>query len=576
MKKIIFLIISIVFITTACEDDIFDRQPLDKISDSDVWNNPVMLRSYLTDVYNRMYFTNQLRAGNTDRFTDLGSYHHGNMNTVTQGSMSRTNDPIGFWNWSLIRDVNIFLERIGDADLLESVKNQMEGEARVLRAMIYFEKQKRYGGVPLVDVSLDPFGEIDEKYTTRSSEEAIADFINSDLERAIEVLGASPSPVGQINKWTAHAVKARANLWSASIAKYGSVELNGLVGIPSARANEFYGEASAAANAVIQSGHYELFDIGGDRTENYRQLFITPDNGEEIFSVIYDGVNRTNSYKYHTLPQSIAGGRGSTEALSYDWILLAENIDGSPDQPLLGPDHVYDDMQEAFGNKDPRIHASTYFDGDVYEGHTIRTYEAIDPNQVPDPDNLLSSYGSDYQGMPQVAEDSRAIPFDDKRTATGLIIKKWQKGTGSEPNDVNWMEYRLAEMYLTRAEAEFELGNPGPAATALNATRARAGISLVDENTITLDHIRTERSIELTIEFHRWWDLRRWRTAEEVLNLKDVLGLQIIYHYDSGGIYMLPVKAEPITRIFLPHHYYNPITDGRIDDNVDLVENPGY
>ncbi len=575
MKKIIFLLISII-IVTACKDDIFERNPLDKISDTDVWNNPIMLRSYLTDIYDRMYFTNKLGSGGLDRMTDLGSGALGNSNAITNGLMSRANDPIAYWNYTLIRDINILIERIPDTEIVEAIRRQIEGEARVLRAMIYFEMQKRYGGVPLVDIPLNPFDEIDQKYTVRSSEEEISDFIDADLAIAIDLLEENPNPVGQINKWTANAVRARASLWSASIAKYGALQLNGLLGIPENRANELYQKASQAANAVIQSGHYSLFEKVENKSENYRQLFVTPQNGEEIFTVIYDGVNKTHNWAAHNLPQSIAGGRGNVDALSYDWILASENVDGSLDQPLLGEEYLYENMQQAFEKKDPRIFGTTFFDGDVYEGITIRTYEAIDPNPIPDLSNILNTYGQEYNGMPHVADNSRGLPYEDKRTATGLIIKKFHKGTGNAPTDVNWMEFRLAEIYLIRAEAEFELGNKEAAASALNMTRARAGISLVDENTITLQHVRTERISELIFEFHRWWDLRRWRMAEDVLNLRDVMGLQIIYHYDTGKIYMLPVKAEPITRIFLPHHYYNPITDVRINNNVDLVENPGY
>jgi hypothetical protein len=111
---------------------------------------------------------------------------------------------------------------------------------------------------------------------------------------------------------------------------------------------------------------------------------------------------------------------------------------------------------------------------------------------------------------------------------------------------------------------------------ALNMTRERAGISLVDESTITLDKVRTERRSELGFEGdHRYWDLRRWRTAQNVLS-KRFQGLQIIFHYESGQFYFIPFDCESFTRIYRPEHYYNPITNGRIDNNPDLVENPLY
>ena len=577
MKKIIFLIITAICILGSCDDDIFDRTPLDKISDADVWSDPLMLRAYLSDVYSRMPFNNQLRQANLDTNTDLVTTNKGNQTTLATGSMSRTSEAFGFWNYSLIRDVNIFIQNIVDAPILQSLKEQMEGEARVLRAMIYFEKQRRYGGVPLVDVPLDPFNPIDKQYTRRSSEEAIADFIDADLTTAISLLKEDPNPVGQINKWAAYAFKARANLYTASIAKYGSVQLNGLVGIPANRANEFFTKASAAANAVILSGHFTLFNKIADKSENYRQLFLTDDNGEAIFSKVYDGVDIWHSWTSYNLPQSVAAQRGAWDNPLYDYIVACENIDGSSDLPKLGPENLYDNGYAAFAHKDPRIHAVVFFDGDVHVGFTIRSYEGIDPSPVPNPANILSNWGQTYGGMEQVADDSRLWPQDDKATRTGFLTKKYCTDSYLEAQSKNaFMELRLAEVYLTRAEAEFELGNPGPAATALNATRARAGISLVDEGSITRHHVRTERMSELVMEQHRWWDLRRWRAAEEVLNLRTMQGLRTILHYDTQKIYYLPLDGEPFARTFLERHYYHPITDSRINNNVDLIENPGY
>jgi starch-binding outer membrane protein, SusD/RagB family len=576
MKRRTYIIIVMIFTMMSCED-IMDRKPLDKIADDVVWNNPVMLRAYLIDIYSRMPFNNMIGNARLDTKTDIATTNKGNQDAITQGLMSRTSDPIAWWDYALIRAVNIFIENIGESTVIASTRDQLEGEARVLRAMMYYEMQRRYGGVPLVDVPLDPFSEVDRQYTARSTEEAIADFIDQELTRAIELLSEDTKPLGQINKWVAYAFKARANLWSASVAKFGGgTELDGLVGIPQARANEFYTKAANAANAVITSGHYSLFDQNPDKAENYRLLFIIDNNSETIFAKKYDGVFLGHTWNEYNLPQSIAGGRGSWDNPLYDYIVATEKIDGGWDPPLIGPVHLYDYAYQAFEDRDPRVKAVVMFDGDVYEGITIRSYESLDPNETPTGQGLLSAYGEKYQDVDQVASDSRLFPFDDKSTRSGFMVKKFLKGTGRALGDNDWMEFRLGEMYLVRAEAEFELGNLENAATALNATRERAGISLVDETTITQKHVRTERMSELAWEQHRWWDLRRWRIAEETFNGRRMQGLRIIRHFPTDKIYFMPVEAEPFDRTFLPHQYYNPITDGRINSNPDLIENPGY
>ena len=100
--------------------------------------------------------------------------------------------------------------------------------------------------------------------------------------------------------------------------------------------------------------------------------------------------------------------------------------------------------------------------------------------------------------------------------------------------------------------------------------------SLVDESTITLDKIRTERRSEFAFEGDfRYWDLRRWRIAEDVLN-KRIKGLQVILHHETGKFYFIPFDAESFQRVYQQEHYYNPITSARIDNNPDLVENPLY
>ena len=78
--------------------------------------------------------------------------------------MTQNTEMLGYWNYVLIRDCNVFLERIGNAPIDEQVKRRLEGEVRAIRAVIYFEKQKRYGGVPLVDIVLDPFEDLDPSY----------------------------------------------------------------------------------------------------------------------------------------------------------------------------------------------------------------------------------------------------------------------------------------------------------------------------------------------------------------------------------------------------------------------------
>jgi starch-binding outer membrane protein, SusD/RagB family len=577
MKKITIIYLSILILLGSCADDVLDKKPLDKISDADVWSSAAIVESYVAALYQNYPFS--AFNVNWPRYSDESTENARNENAITRGTMSRTSDPIGYWDYAYIRKINVLLERIGDAGIGDILKARVEGEARVLRAAAYYEMMIRYGGVPIVDVVLDPFSAIDQEYTRRSTEEALADFIDAELTKAIALLPENPKPTGRINKWTAYAFKARANLWAASIAKFGTVQINGLVGIPEARANDFYTKASAAAKAVIESGRYSLYNKHADKAENYRNIFLEASHSEVIWERMYDGVNIGHSWDTENAPPVFSAGLGGRLNPVLEFLLGYENIDGSTEQPEFGPDHLFDFGYEPFQNKDPRLRGTVFFQGDNFGSvaQGIQTYDGLDPSATPNPASIMRGILLSYNGVPTVGDASNtAIPR--RGTQSGFLIKKYVEPIPLIPrgeNRTNWITLRLAEMYLVRAEAEYELGNLAPAAEALNATRDRAGISLVDETTITRDHVRTERRSELAFENHRFWDLRRWRIAESVLNHR-FQGLYPILHYETRKFYYYQIDTEDATRTFHPEHYYNPITDSRIQNNSDLIENPGY
>ncbi|MBN1108541.1 MAG: RagB/SusD family nutrient uptake outer membrane protein, partial [Bacteroidales bacterium] len=341
-----------------------------------------------------------------------------------------------------------------------------------------------------------------------------------------------------------------------------------------------YTKASVAADSVISSGKYSLYNPKpSDKVENYRLIFIDESHSEIIWERVYDGVNIGHGWDAWNAPNQFAG-RGGTWDPTLEFILGYENADGSADEPLFGVDYLYDNGRGPFMKKDPRLFATVFFEKDAWSGGTVKTYEGIDTSAtVPDVTKIVSNVTGSYNGMEYVGIDSRTQVKDDFSTNSGFLPKKFTDGRTIQIPDgqsiTNWPLFRLAEMYLIKAEAEFEMGHLEDAAEALNPTRQRAGITLVDETTITRDLVRTERRSELAFENSRYWDLRRWRISETVLNHR-FQGLRIIYHYASGKYYFLPIFCESFTRSFQPAHYYNPITDSRLNNNPDLIENPLY
>lgn len=578
--KYIFLLLLIILFIQSC-DGLVSRKPLTSISSEKISKDVDLAKAYLTDLYSQLPFWGFYNSSAT-QLSDIATVSTTNSNAVTQGTASAESpmDAIDYWHYEFIRDCYKFLKIINNSDFEDQVKKNFKGQVMVMIAWSYFEMQKRYGGVPLVDKMINPFAPKSEykEYTKRSTEEEIAGFIQSTLNKAVSLLPENPKPKGKINKWVALAFKARAALWSASIAKFGEVRLNGLVGIPSSRTKEFYKKAINAANAVIQSNNYELYNkYPNDKSKNYRHIFVDENNSEVIFQKVYDEANISQSWDGSTAPAQFDGGAHLNPTLEF--ILRYENKDGSLSDPAFGPHHLYPNGDALFKNKDPRLFATLFLQGDVWGGAVVQVYEGIDTTQAsPNPDNILTGYNSFYRGMHASAESSRLINSDDLSPNSGFILKKYIDESSiiaEQPGGTNWIEIRLAEMYLIKAESAFELGNKAKAVKALNQTRIRAGLKSVTANQITRKKIHRERTSELAFEKFRFWDLRRWRIADKILNNR-FHGLRIIYHYSSNKYYFLKMYCEPFTRAFFHRMYYNPFSVDRINENPNLIQNPGY
>lgn len=583
-KILLIAVITALAVVYSC-DNVLDRKPLDKISDSEVWQKESLLQGYVIDLYNRFPSFSLEASHDMFQYADEATRSEGNENPITLGTMDKNNVPAAmeYWDYEYIRDCNTFLEKINETPLSAEVKQQLEGEVRVMRAVAYFEMAKRYGGIPLITIVIDPNKEIDSELKKRKKEAEIYDFVDSELTKAVQLLETTVKikPTARINKWAALALQARVNLWAASIAKFGKVELDGLVGVPSTRANDFYKKASDASSAVLNSGLYSLYNGDTDKSKKYQNIFLVEGNSEIIFAKEYNGVEIKHDWDYWKAPARFASGQGSRCNPTIDLILKYENIDGSVEDytQYFNENHLFDSGMDIFKKKDPRLFGTVLFQGSYFVNDYIQTYEGIDTGFVANPLNIVNNPNLRFDGVNQVGVDSRLVVGDDKTTNSGFLIRKWC----DEPNlpvpasqsQVDWIIVRLAEVYITKAEADFNLGKTAESVNSLNATRERAGISLVNENTISMQKIQTEWMAEYAFENKRYWDLRRWRIAENVLN-KQFGGLKIIWHKKSNKYYFLPLNCEPFNRVFRSQHYYNPITTSRINNNSSLTQNPLY
>lgn len=127
------------------------------------------------------------------------------------------------------------------------------------------------------------------------------------------------------------------------------------------------------------------------------------------------------------------------------------------------------------------------------------------------------------------------------------------------------IKIRYADILLLKAEALIGKNDFTGAATILNRTRQRAGLSnLPASATANKEAILTaymkERRLELAFEGERWFDLVRLDKVEEVMNA--------VFAKDEGR----PAQVYPFTQL----SYKLPVPQDVIDQNPNLVQNPGY
>ena len=593
MKIIVKNIVAGLFILmsfSACQSDFLNAPPLDRITEADVWGDRDLMDTYIFKIYDNMPYDYLKDFGQSagwgahrDALTDLAMSTYSwtpAYNTIRPGNWGTSNNywPLDWWGYYNIWKINYALEsieQIGTDVLTETEKNSRLGELYFLRSFCYFAMVKRYGGVPIILDPQDPELTPDEEYfPERDTEQAVYDQVIADAQLAFDLLPDRwVGQKGRAGRWAAKAMESRAALYAGSIAKYGTVQLDGLLGIDNAMQDDYYQLALDASTLLIEEGGYTLFNNYADPTENYTRLFLDETEDETIFMKIWIPYEKGHSYDLRNSPYSYRVDWGSsmspTKGLMDSYEMLATGK--LPEEQGSGYDAT-----DPFNGRDPRFKGTLLTNYDVFQGSGVETWYATVRNGQVDT-NTGTGVGKDGMGVHPDATKTGA--YVRKYLADGgspLLIQQYYSGQ-------DCILFRLGEIYLNAAEAAYELGQEALSRDYIEPIRARAGL-MVDLRLESLsgdayrDRLRNERKIELAFEDHRYWDLRRWRTAEEKLSVQ-TYGIRSLRHIDDFGNITFTyevIQAEPNKMNFYPQHYYIPIGQGRIDNNPRLVENPGY
>ncbi len=611
-----------------CNSDYLQLEPTDKVSADQLFSSPEGVKTFMANLYYQL----PIEDFNSTPFQGI-SWNTGDANNnggfpiiITDDASGSQRDDIDhagsfyWWNegYKLNRDINLLFSVIPDLEISDKEKDALTGEAAFMRAFTYFALAKRYGGVPIIT----EIASVDDSlamYTPRSTERETWDFVMENCDLAASLLGEGDGTRRRATKWAALALKSRAALHAASVAKYWNraplsgeaVDKKLVCGMDASDADRYYRECISASEEIIKNSPFTLYKANPaspeEAAENYREMFEDPNRSfeEVIFLKGYtlEGVDLGSNQDNWGNPAQTAGawphpGRFNP---TIDFVDIYENYDNpGHDAPVVTTEdgNVYnydgysshrkylefDSPLDIFKGKDARLYATTILPNSIWKDTKIIIQGGyIEPSGKPVIEKkakikvggkMYYTYGAStgklYSGFD---------PAGGNYTRTGFLFRKFLNSKyvpkyGWNYSTTDWIEFRYAEVLLNYAEAVVEsgAGDATLAAKAINDIRHRAAHKT--DVPLTLENVYRERRVELAFENKRYWDLIRRREYHTRFaqtykhSLVPVLDLRTMkYLFVRKNV----LNTNPHT--FLPAWYYKPIPG--IGSN-GLTQNPQY
>ncbi|HET8656998.1 MAG TPA: RagB/SusD family nutrient uptake outer membrane protein [Longimicrobiaceae bacterium] len=558
------LVVLLALLSASCENHALDIQPQDRLAEDAVWNDAKLIQAYENELYNGIphgFYKNMYSKYTDEAYNSApccGNIFARNTyspeNIASVGGGDYWGGYMYYWDrgYQYIRKVNVFLQKMSERTEKIPDQDRLVAEARFLRAFMYFNLIERFGGVPIVDKAYD-LADVDSVQFKRNTFDEVVAFIEQDLDAAMPDLPArylSTDPnFGRATQDAAMALRSRVLLYAASP----------LFNPTNDRAK--WQKAADAAAALLDRG-YSLYP-------DYRKLFMLPSGAPEDEYIFVRNFTTTNG---HEVPMDnlnrrygAYGGWWGSNGPSQNLVDDYDMTDGEPPfhwvngEQVLNPTSGYD-PQHPYANRDPRFDATIIHDGTVYRGDTFEMWEASDG----------STWG--YDSYKQSGDNPKSDYVLKKFMPDEDVPLSWQT-TYTTP----WPFFRLAEIYLNYAEAEFELGNEPVAREYVSKVRARVGMPPIPAS-VTGEELRqriyNERRIELAFEGQRFFDIRRWKIADKIEN-RPIRGMRIIKDVNTGVKTYEPyvlLEKEP----WEEKMYLLPIASDEIRRNPELTQAPGW
>lgn len=458
-----------------CGDDYLDTEPITDLTDESYYQTESQVFSALVGCYDGMQvatgastlsFYAASEVMSDDCFGGVGNSDGFNYQAIDEFDITRAPSYQslyeGTWSsyYAAIYRCNVLISKIDQVDWTgnEDTRNQYLGEARFIRAFIYFDMVRLWGNIPLLTEPSSeniPQANPDEVYTV----------IAQDLLYAADnIPNASYAsvPNGRVTRWAAKALLGRVYLYYTGY--YGQSDLVGLVSQSDALAH--------LEDVISNSGHGLVPNFAdlwpASSTTESGTTYAGEDNQEVVFSVKYTYTSDYNG-----------------------------NTDGNHWMVMFG---MREFSSFPYGNGwgitvNSKLY-NLYSDTDT---RRLATVIGIDEESIPF-DNLLGQreytgyYNKKYAPMSAYDDEGNLNSVAVLLGATNFMIGQFQ----------DYVAIRYADVLLMAAE----LGS-GSAQSYFDQVRERALGDNFTSLAVTEQNILTERHKEFALEGIRYWDLLR-------------------------------------------------------------------
>ncbi|SEM53245.1 Starch-binding associating with outer membrane [bacterium A37T11] len=514
-----------------------------------------------------------------------------------------------------IRDCNTFLEHIHEVpDMDDYEKNRWAAEAKFLKAYYHFFLMRMYGPIVLVKQNLPITTSPEGVKSLQAPIDSCVNYITGLLDSATtdlpERIVAEATEQGRITKAIAKAVKAQVLALSASPLfngnpDYATITSNGIKlfgeGYDASKWERAAIACKEAIDEAVIAGHQIYYYNGAflpfpgspaTLTEmSVRSAVCEKWNSEVIWTSTN---NRASTLQSENLPRLYTGDK-QTGALSSFGVPLkiAEQFYTSNGVPI-NEDKTWD-YNARYGirtatsadalrispnyktanlnfDRETRFYSDLGFDGGRWFGQG-RFNDADNVYVQAKLGQIANNHAWAYSMTGYWAK--KLVNPQSVSSATEITIQSYP-----------WPIIRLSDIYLLYSEALNEWQGPSEEAYKwIDLVRARAGLKGVTESWANYSInpnapqskagfrsiIHRERLIELAFEGSRFWDLRRWKEAEQVLN-QPITGWTVTGKTEDAYYQLKYIYNQK----FEKRDYLWPQKEEDLIENNLLLQNPGW